>query len=348
MQKTDILIVGGGLAGLTLAYRLLNYNYTVAVIDNNKTATASRVSAGLINPITGKRLVKSWLIDDLLKSASAFYAQLEKIADTQLCSKRKMFRLIPNEDIFRQWSENLKIAQREGYIEQKIAQLEMGGELKKFLVIKRVLAVNVSGVLTTLKENIARKGRIFHEIFDHSRLKIRTDGLTYGNKTGCSRIIFCEGADGIRNPFFGKLPFNLNKGEIITAKFQHFKFAQILKHNIFLLPSGNESVIIGSTYNWNELNSECTREAEKYFLKKAHILTGEKPITTDHKAAIRPSTKDRRPFIGWLKENQRIGIFNGFGTKGCSLIPYWSRKFAESILAENELPDEVSISRFNL
>ena len=62
MTKTEInyLIVGGGIAGSLLAYNLYKAGKQVRLIQTSMKGEASSVSAGLINPITGKRFVKTW------------------------------------------------------------------------------------------------------------------------------------------------------------------------------------------------------------------------------------------------------------------------------------------------
>ena len=66
----------------------------------------------------------------------------------------------------------------------------------------------------------------------------------------------------------------------------------------------------------------------------------------EHKAAIRPTVKDRRPFIGFHPEYSSIGIFNGMGTKGISLAPFFANHFTEHLLHQKPLMKEVDIKRF--
>ena len=65
---TDYLIIGQGLAGSLLAWELIQRDCKVVIIDNGK-ENASQVAAGLINPITGMRFVKSADVDTLLPAA---------------------------------------------------------------------------------------------------------------------------------------------------------------------------------------------------------------------------------------------------------------------------------------
>ena len=78
MQKRDILIVGQGLAGSLLALELEKRKKNVMIIDNNPSVSSSKVAAGLYNPITGSKMIKTWLADELFPNLSKYYQDLEK------------------------------------------------------------------------------------------------------------------------------------------------------------------------------------------------------------------------------------------------------------------------------
>ena len=73
MKTVDYLIVGHGLAGATLAWQLQKLGQTIAVVDREAPNTASRVAAGLISPISGKRNAASYRFDEFWKEAKEFY-----------------------------------------------------------------------------------------------------------------------------------------------------------------------------------------------------------------------------------------------------------------------------------
>ncbi len=77
-MQVDYLIIGQGIAGTFLSYYLEKENRSFFVIDNNKPSAASRIAAGIINPVTGRRLVKTWMIDELLPFIHREYNELGK------------------------------------------------------------------------------------------------------------------------------------------------------------------------------------------------------------------------------------------------------------------------------
>ena len=74
----DYLIIGAGLAGSSLAWRLGINKYNYKIFDSRNLASASQVAAGFINPVTGKWMTESWKIDTLMPKAKAFYQDIEE------------------------------------------------------------------------------------------------------------------------------------------------------------------------------------------------------------------------------------------------------------------------------
>ena len=75
-MQTDILIIGQGICGTFLSWYLQRAGISHVVIDHPQSNTASKVAAGIINPVTGRRIVKTWLIDEVMPFAQQAYAEL--------------------------------------------------------------------------------------------------------------------------------------------------------------------------------------------------------------------------------------------------------------------------------
>src|SRR4051812_15632298 len=72
----DYLIVGQGLCGTFLSYYLLKAGKKVIIVDKSNAFTASKVASGVINPVTGRRIVRTWRIEELLPFAFDAYTEL--------------------------------------------------------------------------------------------------------------------------------------------------------------------------------------------------------------------------------------------------------------------------------
>ena len=66
----------------------------------------------------------------------------------------------------------------------------------------------------------------------------------------------------------------------------------------------------------------------------------------EQRAAIRLGTMERRPLVGMDPTEKGVGYFNGMGTKGCSLAPYFAYQLVENLLHGSEIDPEASWTRF--
>ena len=115
-QKIDYLIVGQGLAGSLLSFKLISRNASVMVIDADHTNTASKIAAGIINPITGHRWNLSNNFYDFLKVAKSFYSEIEGTLDCQLLTPITQTRLIKNKGQFDYFKKRLQQDEYEGLL----------------------------------------------------------------------------------------------------------------------------------------------------------------------------------------------------------------------------------------
>ena len=87
MRHTEFLIIGQGISGTFLSWYLHKNERSFIVMDDNDASSASRVAAGVINPVTGRRIAKTWMIETLLRFAQKAYAE---IGDTLHISQVKL------------------------------------------------------------------------------------------------------------------------------------------------------------------------------------------------------------------------------------------------------------------
>ena len=89
-----ILIVGQGIAGTLLAWSLRRRGAKVHIADVALPGHSSRAAAGIINPVTGKRFVKSWRFDEFFPVAKNIYQQLEQELGITFWEERPTLRLL--------------------------------------------------------------------------------------------------------------------------------------------------------------------------------------------------------------------------------------------------------------
>ncbi|WP_239650027.1 FAD-dependent oxidoreductase [Methylocucumis oryzae] len=113
----DVLIIGQGLAGSLLAYELIQRQISVLVVDNGL-ENASQIAAGLMNPITGMRLVKSPETERMLIEARRYYQQLSALFQQPFYIEKPMWRVFQTQQEYGYAVKRLKQADYGHYLGQ--------------------------------------------------------------------------------------------------------------------------------------------------------------------------------------------------------------------------------------
>ncbi|MDR3711860.1 MAG: FAD-dependent oxidoreductase [Puia sp.] len=393
-MKTNTLIIGQGISGTFLSHWLGKEGIAHLVIDEERPGTPSKSAAGIINPVTGRRIVKTWMIDKLLPFALEAYRQLntelsiscltitETIEFFPTAQMRNAFveRIHPaggkdttksenptatenptaseNPSAIGDGSEYLKLATRESGLPDDPA--DPRGPAREdawsdyfrydlgYGTISPCAIVDLHSLLAAYRKKLRDSGRLLEELFDPSALQIPADHTPIRYKDiEADRIVFCDGAASFENPYFRNLPFAPNKGEALILEIDGLPPENpIFKKGMVLAPWREGLFWVGSSYEWSFTNKQPT----DVFRRRTEAALQEwlkLPFRVmDHIASVRPATLERRPFVGFHPQQPRIGIFNGMGTKGCSLAPYFAEQLAAYIGNGQPIPPDVDVRRF--
>ncbi|MFC3880423.1 NAD(P)/FAD-dependent oxidoreductase [Algoriphagus namhaensis] len=344
-MKFDFLLIGHGLAGSILGYRLLQEGQSIRIIDSSVDNTSSRVAAGLYNPITGRKMVKTWMADQLFPEIKPLYQELEKVTRKTFLEEIPIYRPFLTVEEQNEWMGKSAEATFVDYVSQ-VFQKSKNPAIKD--PFGGVMLRN-SGWLATAKFLEAMTefyGDILREEkFDETDLIPEKEGWTYRNDL-FKNVIFCNGLGALDSRFFSWLPFSPVKGEILEVS-QSFEPSFIVNRGVFRVGLGNRLHRVGSTYTKHDLDQGPTESAKNELIERLDDLINEPIIQIQsHKFGIRPATRDRKPFLGKHPSHQSVYCFNGFGAKGVSLIPYFSKKMTNYILKSEPLEKEVDIARY--
>lgn len=345
-QKTKYLIVGQGLAGSILAYFLDKAQIDFLIIDKTSGATASRQATGLINPVTGRRLVKSWMIEELLPFAKETYTNIQNQLSGDLFKETSILKFISSIEQLNDVSSKIIDHQYSEYLSdiQKVDENLFHNELGAFQTLK-VLQININNLLDQLLDFFKEKNKILNEKLDCFFLQKDKEKWRYKN-IEAENIIFCEGFNTINNPYFKYLPIRQTKGEALIFESKALPQDKIIGGFCNITPLGNHQFYAGATYDWDDIDLNPTEKKKKIILQKIEQTIKVSFKIIDHKAGIRPTVIDRRPLIGQHPKHKNLFIFNGLGTKGLSLAPYFAHHFVEYIKNKTPLNTEVDIKRF--
>ena len=346
-MKVEYLLIGQGISGTWLSYYLQKANKSFILIDNNQENSASRVAAGIINPVTGRRIVKTWMIDELLAFLVPAYEELGKELGIKVIEQKNLIDFHPTPQMKIAFDERVKenaeflFQPRDQQQYQSTFNFDFGfGEVSPCYV------VNLKGIIPAWRKKLVDNNQLSEEDFEIEELKQTNNEITYKDLKA-EKVIFCDGVNSAQNPFFKMLPFALNKGEVILIESPGILSSGIFKKGMTLTSVENNLYWIGSNYLWefaDDNPSEQFRKQTELLLK--HWLKVPFKIV-DHKASVRPANIERRPFAGFHPVYKNIGILNGMGAKGCSLAPFFANQFMEHIVSGKEILPEADIKRFS-
>lgn len=345
----DYLIVGQGVAGTLLSYQLMKAGKSVHVIDNRHEGAASAVAAGLINPVTGKLVVKSWRIDELLPVARQLYRELEQFLGIPILNERPIIRQFVKVKEENQWQLRLSMEEYDAYIKSAPNLSAFKSILKLENFCGTILGggnAHLGRLIAAFRDHLLAREALSQEKFDFDTLSIEKKHIQYRDLKA-EKIVFCEGAEGRFNPLFDYLPFDVVKGEALLIRIPGLQLPYIFKSGrLFLVNIENDIYWVGSTYQWDKLDNQPTASKKEELLSQLNEFLKVPYEFLEHRAAIRPAVKDRRPLLGPHSEHPNVTIFNGLGTKGASLAPYWSKHLVEHLLEGKEIDSEIDIKRF--
>ncbi len=348
-NEFDYLIVGQGIAGTTLAWHLIQAGQRVLVVGDSSRPAASKVAAGIYNPLTGRKLVKTWMADEIFPYAVRFYHQIEKFLGIKLVYPQNIFRpyRTPEErDNYLSYVSNGNLS--EYIVEKSDSQLSIAGLNAPFggLEVKGSGWVDLKEFIKKSKAYFIENNQYSEGIFVNNDLLISPDRAVW-KRISAGKIIFCQGYDARENWLFSWLPFNPVKGQILDVTFEDYYADKIVNQGIFILPSITKGEYrVGATYSWHDLDWESTVDGRAYLENKLQPLVSVNYTIKKQQAGIRPSCKDRRPLLGIHPEHKAVGIFNGLGTKGVTLAPYFANELVNHLCQGKELNPEANIARY--
>ncbi len=341
----DVIIVGQGIAGTTLAWHLREAGQQILLLDACEPVTSSKIAAGLITPITGQRLKLSWRYDEFLPVARKFYKNIEKLTGQKFFHDRIALRLLSSDEERQTWSERSRQPAFQAHIlepqpapllEADLCDTSDGG-----------FAMNAAqlDVATYLEASRAVLAWESMRLDWQNDVTFSAQGLSVrGHQTRL--LISCEGYAATLNPFFSWVPFNAAKGDILTVRFHKPVPPQCVHRGIWMAPTAEPSVFrIGSNYDWEKLDqvpSASARTQIEHRLKEFFAV----PYTVlEHQAAVRPIIRESRPFMGLHPEQERLGFFNGLGSKGSLHAPWFANCFTDFLLHQTPLPEDLDIRK---
>ena len=327
-MRADILIVGQGLAGTMLAWEFERAGIPFAMVDEGHAAAATAAAAGLVNPITGRRLVKSWRFETLAPMPRSTYRYVEEQQGIPLRRDMRLRRVFADDEERRLATDVKRRAALAPFIESAD---EAGWW------IRGAAQVDLRALL------------------EYSRRRWRNAGLLREDSVDAAAVagqhglvIDCRGRAGARASGFDFVPWEFSQGELLELEIAGLAQDVILNRRFWIVPVGERTALAGATHQpgvQEPVRSEDARAAMEKSVREI-VAPGVSFRVVGHRAGVRVSVADRRPVVGRHPAAAPLGLVNGLGAKGVLWAPLLARAWAEHLATGRAFDAEIDVTRF--
>lgn len=308
LTPAPVLVAGQGLAGTLLAWALERAGREFVIVDPGHAEAASRVGAGLVNPVTGERWVAAPGWAEKTAEARAVYRGIEAAWGGGA-------RFVSELRIRREW----RSAAEAGVVREKVAR----GSLAPWVTpdgleagaawITGAWRVDLPALIAAGRARWAAQGRL-----REARLGADEAAAWPGP------VVWCVGAAETRVPELRAVG-----GETLELAVEVMAGGgawreDVVRHDgVWVLPVGAGRAWAGASFVRDEAERAARRDELRASVRRqlADVVWRETAVL----AGRRMTSPDRAPRSGWLPGREgrgwRDGVFNGLGSKGALLAP---------------------------
>lgn len=347
-RRFDFIVVGLGLAGACVALQLKRRGKSVMVYDQPLRNRASRIAAGLFNPITGKAtMAKTWLADELFPALTRFYSNAEQMLSAKFYHEMPLYRPFVSIEEQNEWMARSVDPAFKAYIDSVFAEPRYESEVINPLggvLLKQCGYVDTVAFLKAVKNYLCAQTCYEEQHFEEHNLML-DNGAVFYSDIQASAVVFCTGLEHRQSRWVTHIPLKPLKGETLTVLFDR-DLDRIYNRGVYLVPQGAQTYKVGATYNPHDVSTSTSAQAKEELIAKASELVRQPFTIVGQDWGMRPTMPDRRPVAGTIPGHPEIAILNGLGTKGVSLAPLFSHQLVQHLIGDGLIDKSVSVARF--
>ena len=345
MQTSEtFLVVGWGLAGMAVA-RQFELRGTPFEVISDRSTSASRVAAGVYNPIVLRRYNLAWEAAYSMPLADSFYQALSDDLGIEVDVPLPLYRRMASVEEQNGWYTAMDKPGLMPFMHPEIVHYKNPGLDLPYGVgpVLNTGWVRTEELLDRYAAVLSERGLFHTESWsdDHWDNERKTwHGRAYRG------VVLATGFGIAQSRYFGYLPVQGTKGELLTIHAPGLGEEHIVKSGVFLLPLGNDYYRVGSTYSWDDPTDTPTEQARIKLEKDLEALLLIPYQVVDHRAGLRPTVPDRRPLVGVHPNYPSLSVINGMGSRGVVMAPSAAKALVTHLIDNEPLAEEIDIKRY--
>jgi glycine/D-amino acid oxidase-like deaminating enzyme len=349
MRSVEVVVIGQGLAGTTLAWSLYRRQWSAVIVEKNFMNSSSHIAAGLATPITGRRLVPCWEWSTAKAHADRSYRLAESLTASKFWYTQTALRLFASADEQAQFSRREETA---ATLMMPYAERDWGADGQRFdntwggFQMPDAARLETAKYLEVSRDFFEKQGWYYRAAIDsHRDLEVDDHGFTFPTLGLRSRwLILAEGFQPAPHPWFPSLPLAPCQGDILTLRIPQLHEQRVLHRGVWLTPcspdegAGSDTYLAGSTYLWDRCDGVVRAEQRERLLDRLRAFLRVPIEILDHRTAVRPTSFDQKPLLGPSPRHPRLWICNGLGSKGALYGPWMAEWLLDAMQQRSAIP----------
>lgn len=337
-----VLIIGQGIAGSCLAWELKRRGMDFTVMDRPIAETASRVAAGLVNPLTGRAFRPGWRQEECLQATATFYPETEQVLDGSWWQTVPIFRELETEDQLEVWQER-QLAPESCMYAGPLFPWPEGWQGRGQAAYTRGSAVlHVEGMVNAMRRAFTEQGQFVETELSPEDIDRDAEGLFHCRGQVFSHVVWCTGWEAGCHPAMSPLKGRPSKGTILDLELKGLEWQSGILHFGRWLVHNGSFWRFGATYAWawDDPGVPEAPAVQELMLDLVQHYSGEMNVLRA-RAAVRPIIRRSQPVAGPIPDLPGQFVFSGLGSKGVTTAPWTAAQLAEHLVEGKDLPPDL-------
>ena len=351
-QATDVVIIGGGVIGCTIAYQLSKAGVKVSLIERDEIAAeASRAAAGLLSPaevLTGPKVVADLFLASWSMTAEVV-TEIEATSGVQVeyfqTGALHVLQDLDDQTTLKRFAEiwQAQGAEVQWLTGDQIYEYEplLDHILDAALYVSDTVSIRPRLMTRAYAEAARKYGANFFEHMEVTGFQQQSERVigvqtAHGRTIPCDCVVVAAGAwsEQVGSWLGLNIPVFPERGQILSLR----QPATPLKHTIigngiYIVPKIDNTIYVGATIEQAGFDKSNTAGGIASLLSSAIQLVPrlEHAEIVDIWSGLRPWSRDAYPILGKAPGWENVMLATGHGPGGFELSAITGKSIAELI-----------------